>query len=263
MINSDSAESQGPLHVAVVPPNWTDPERIQAVASIIKKDLYGTRLLLAGKIPRVIATYPEINLAQITAQSLLNLGSIVKICRDLDLRRQPTLVARSLIFSDSETEFVDGKGKSAKFLKDDVLLLVTGEVEIREDKEVTKTSSKLNLPVTLLTGGIPVRRKVYDKIVQTITHTERFAMIYSKEALQASIELRQNDFDYSCLGPETAASSLVNFSKIVTKLKQAYPNAAFDDSLNRAFRSDVPTRNSWDAAHLVCNLICIFSSPPD
>jgi hypothetical protein len=261
MINSESADSQGPLHVAVVPPNWTDPERTQAVASIIKKDLYGTRLLLAGKIPRVVATYPAVNLARITAQSLLNLGLIVKICRDSDLRRQPSIVARSLIFGEGGIKFADGKDKSAKFLKDDVLLLVIGEIEIREDKEVTKTSSKLNLPATLLTGGIPVRRKVYDKIVQTVTYTQRFAIIYSKDSLHSSIELKQNDFDYSCLGSETAASSLINFSKIVTTLKQAYPNAAYDDSLNRAFRSDLPTRNSWDAAHLVGNLICIFASP--
>jgi hypothetical protein len=263
IINNDSAKGQCPLHIAVIPPNWTDPERTRAVASIIKKDLYGTRLLLAGKIPRILATYPTFDIAQVTAQSLLNLGLIVQICRDLDLRRQSMLLARSLIFSDGEIEFVGGKGRSEKLLMNDVLLLVTGEVEIRGDKEVTKISTKLNLPATLLTGGIPIHRKVSDKVFQTITHTERFVLLYNKANPHSSVELRQNNFDYSCLGSEGATSSLLNFNKIVTMLARAYLNAAFDDSLNRVVKSDVPTRNSWDAAHLVGNLICIFASPLD
>ena len=45
------------LHVSIAPPHVLDTNLVKETAAIIDKDLYGTRLLLAGKIPRVIAHY--------------------------------------------------------------------------------------------------------------------------------------------------------------------------------------------------------------
>ena len=43
------------VYIATVPPNKLEASLAERVATIINKDLYGTRLLLAGKIPRIVA----------------------------------------------------------------------------------------------------------------------------------------------------------------------------------------------------------------
>jgi len=48
------------LHVAIAPPDALEASVVERVAAIINKDLYGTRLLLTGKIPRIVSHYQTI-----------------------------------------------------------------------------------------------------------------------------------------------------------------------------------------------------------
>jgi hypothetical protein len=43
------------VHVALAPLDTPDESLVVKVAAIINKDVYGTRLLIAGKIPRFVA----------------------------------------------------------------------------------------------------------------------------------------------------------------------------------------------------------------
>jgi hypothetical protein len=251
------SEDQDARYVVAVPPNWADPERAKAVALLIKKDVPGTRLLLNGRVPRILASYSSTELAGEVAGELRGLGLQVRVCKDNYLRRAPGFIAHSMQLSEGDIIFADREGAFLRLHSADAKVLVTGGVDIREEREVVKTSTKLNLPATLLTGGIPVRRTVSRKTVESVTSTVRFAFIYGVES-KPILEFRQDGFDYSCLGPEMSLSSSLNFSRVIARLRRAFPAVAFDDALNRAFKTDVRTSGPWESALVASNLILLF-----
>ncbi|HUU38755.1 MAG TPA: hypothetical protein VMW46_11215, partial [Candidatus Desulfaltia sp.] len=59
------------------------------MAALIGKEIVDTRLLLAGEIPRIIASYPNTDTAGSIAQGLRDAGLGAFICRDSELRNRP------------------------------------------------------------------------------------------------------------------------------------------------------------------------------
>jgi hypothetical protein len=251
------SEDKDARHVVAVPPNWDDPERTKAVALLIKKDVPGTRLLLHGKVPRILASYSSTESAGAIASDLRGLGLQVRVCKDSSLRSPPGFISHSVKLTEGDILFADRGGAFLRLRSADVSVLVTGGVDIREDREVVKTSTKLNLPATLLTGGIPVRRTVSRKTVESVTNTVRFAFIYGVES-KPIVELRQDGFDYSCLGSEMSLSSSLNFGRVIARLRRSLPAVAFDEALNRAFKTDVRTSGPWESALVASNLVFLF-----
>lgn len=247
------------VHVAVLPPNVVKADHIRRVASIIDKDLYGTRLILAGKIPKIIAHYSTLQAAELTVQSLRGLGLAAITCKDAELRKPShSFRAHVLQFGQKEIMFWDKSGQFAKMDSINAFLILTGRMETHEDTEVRRTRTKLNLPVTLLTGGIPVRRRVTEKTTETSIQTERFVRVYDKKSSDSNVEIRQYDFDYSCLGPKIASSSPANFSTLTARIRDAFPQAVFDDRLTGNFGIDLPSTTPWGKIDILCKLVYLF-----
>lgn len=246
------------VHVAVLPPNVVETDQIRRVASTIDKDLYRTRLLLAGKIPKIIAHYSTLQAAELTVQSLRGLGITAIMCKDAELRKPShSFRAHVLQFGQKEIMFRDKSGQFAKMQSIDAFLILPVRMETHEDTEVTRTRMKLNLPATLLTG-IPVRRRVTEKATGTSIHTECFVRVYGKKSSDSNVEIRQYDFDYSCLGPKIAPSSLANFSTLVARIRDAFPQAVFDDRLTGNFGIDLPSTTPWGKIDIICKLVYLF-----
>ena len=111
------------VHVAVVPPDALEASLITKVAAIINKDVYGTRLLLTGKIPRIIAHYQTFQAAELIAQSLRALGLVPMVCRDSELRKPlHNFIAHVLQFHDKEVMFRGKTGESRNIESADVFL---------------------------------------------------------------------------------------------------------------------------------------------
>jgi hypothetical protein len=247
------------VYVAVLPPNVVETDQIRRVASTIDKDLYRTRLLLAGKIPKIIAHYSTLQAAELTVQSLRGLGITAIMCKDAELRKPShSFRAHVLQFGQKEIMFRDKSGQFAKMQSIDAFLILPVRMETHEDTEVTRTRMKLNLPATLLTGGIPIRRRVTEKATGTSIHTERFVRVYDKKSSDSNVEIRQYDFDYSCLGPKIAPSSLANFSTLVARIRDAFPQAVFDDRLTGNFGIDLPSTTPWGKIDIICKLVYLF-----
>ncbi|MBM3142898.1 MAG: hypothetical protein FJ005_07625 [Chloroflexi bacterium] len=64
------------IHVAVAPPATLDANLVKSVAAVINKSPYDTRLLLAGEIPKIIAHYNSIQIAESGIQNLRDLGLV-------------------------------------------------------------------------------------------------------------------------------------------------------------------------------------------
>jgi hypothetical protein len=248
------------VHVAVLPMKATETDLVQRVASVIGKDLYGTRLLLAGKVPKIVARYDTMQVAELTAQSLRRLGLTTITCQDSELRRpSKSFRVHSLQFGQKEITFSSKSGQFVKMESGDAFLILAGKVETRENIEVTRTSMKLNMPATLLIGGIPVQRKVTDETTEISVQTERFVRVYDKKSLDSNVEIRQYDFDYSCLSPKMVSSSVANLGDLITRIRETFPLAVFDDRLTGNFGLCLPYTTPWENIDILCNLIYLFT----
>lgn len=244
------------VHVAIAPPAAIDEELVRKVAAIVATNLYETRLRLTGKIPKLIAHYDNLQMAESTAQSLKELGLVAIVCTDSELRKSPQIYrAHTLKLEEQAVLFSDRGGHTMRMESGEIFLVLRGRMQIYTEKEVGKTTKKLNVTATLLMGGIPISKKVKKKTVERSVQTEGFMRLYDRLSPEPAIEILQHDFDYSFLGAEMASSSMANFNTAVTKVKEAFPQAIFDDRLAEPFGADVHSAASKDNIEMKCKLI--------
>jgi hypothetical protein len=244
------------VHVSIAPLHVLEANLVKEAAAIINKDLYSTRLLLAGKIPRVIAHYNTMAMAELTAQRLRGLGLAVVVCRDSELRKSPNAFkAHTLKIGQGQVLFWDTSGQLITMESKNTFLILSGQIQTYTNTEVTRTKMKFNLPATLLTGGIPIWRRVNEKTGETSVQTEGFVRFYDRVSSEPIAEMLQYDFDYSFLGVKIALSSRINFDALVREIREISPQAISDDRLAEFFRADVPFSTPWENVDINCKLI--------
>jgi hypothetical protein len=74
-------------HVAVVPPTEIKLSLVREVAAILGRDLYGARLLLTGRLPKIVAHYQKLEQAESAAERLRALGLIVIVGSGAELSK--------------------------------------------------------------------------------------------------------------------------------------------------------------------------------
>jgi hypothetical protein len=243
------------VHVAVAPPRTLDADLVKRVASIVSKEIYDTRLLLAGEIPRIINRYPSMETAESIAHSLRALGLVAFVCKDSELRnRPPNFRAHSIKFKEREAYFWDKRGGETKVEAGEIFLVIKGRRQSYTQEETTTTKMKLNTPVLLATG-IPIVRPVTKKTTKESFETEDFVRLYDRKSSAPRVEILQNHTDYASLGPELVLSTPENFKIVVTKLRELFPQAVLDERLMRPFKADVPSAGPEEALEINCRLI--------
>ncbi len=248
------------VHVLVAPPDTLDTNLVKEAAGILNKDPYETRLLLSGKIPKLIAYYPSIQEAESIAKRLKDLGLVAVICSDKKLRESSStrFVAHALKFGDSEVTFWDKGGQVIIIKPEDAFLILKGKLQTSTGKEVTKTSLKFSLPATLLTGGFPVWRKVKEITKDTAIEAEHFARLYDRNSLEPRVEIFENYFDFSSLGSKIAPSSFDNLNRIIAEMREIFPQAVFDDKLIQPSGTGMSTTSQAKDLELNCRLIYMY-----
>jgi rhodanese-related sulfurtransferase len=246
-------------HVAIAPPDTLEADLIKKVAAILDKDPYDTRLLLAGEIPKIIAHCQSMQTAQSTVRSLRELGLVAFACEDLELRKLPqSFRAHTVEFSEGEVLFRD-KGRQTRGMRSgDVFLILKGSMQTSVEEEATKARMKFSLGATVLTGGIPIWRRVREKTKDLPLKTECFARLYGRESSEPSVEMFQYRINYSFLGVKMAPSSLTNFGTLVVKLREVFPQAVFDDRLTKSSRADVSSTRVRENLEINCKLIHLY-----
>ena len=247
------------VHVAIAAPDTLEESLIQKVAAIVNKDLYETRLMLVGKIPKIIVHYNTMQMAEQSAQSLRALGLVAIVCTDSTLRKASQFFrAYTLKLEQKEAVFWDKSGQFIRLDSNNTFLILAGKTQPYSEKEVTKTRTELNLPATVLTGGLPVLRKVKVKTGGTFVQAERFLRLYDRESLNPSVEILQHHFDYSFLEGEMTPSSITNFNTTVEKIRNVFPEAVFDDRLTEPLGVNIPSAKPQDNIEINCRLIYLY-----
>ncbi len=248
------------VHVAVAPKDKLEAGIVERVAAIVNRDLHGTRLILAGKIPRIVGHYQGLQAAESIAQSLRSLGLVAIVCDDSEFRQPSSERFRAHTMKPGEggTTFWDKGGQSRVIEAKNLLLILKGTVQARTEKETTRTKTKLNLPATVLTGGIPIMRKVEEKTKGQSIEAECFVRLYDRTSPEPVVEILQRNFDYSSLGKKMAFSSLENLNIVVTELRDRFPQAVFDGRLTERFRVDLPFATPEDEIEINCKLVYLY-----
>ena len=247
------------VHVLVAPPDNLEANLVKEAAEILQKDHYVTRLLLSGKIPKLIGRYQSIAEAELITKRLKTLGLVAVILRDRDISESPLtrLQAHALKLGNSEVTFSDKGGRQLKLESDDVFLILKGKLQPSNDKDVTITSLKFNLTATIMTGGIPIWRKVKETVKGSSSEGGYFIRIYDPISTEPKVEFFENYFDFSSLGTKIAPSSSVNLNSIIAELRTVFPQARFDDRLTQpgtSISSDKPERD----LELNCKFIYLY-----
>jgi hypothetical protein len=244
------------VHVAIAPMAAApDEELVNKVAAILAKNPYDTRIRLIGKIPRIIASYDNIQTAESAAHGLGELGLVAMVCPDSELRKAPQIYrAHTLRFEEQAAIFGDKVGQERRIESTNVFLILSVRVQCHTETEGTKTVKKLNVALTLLTT-MPVMKNVKEKTTKTSYESNSSIRLYDRLSPEPLVEIPQHNFDYSFLGTEKAASSLTNFNITITKIKNAFPQAIFDDSLVEKFGSDMHSAVPQENVEINCKLI--------
>jgi hypothetical protein len=243
----------------VLPPDAVEADIAKRVAVIIRKELFETHLLLSGKMPKIITQFNTLPEAEKAAQELRGLGLTALVSSDEALRHsQPGFRTNTLSIGDNGITCRDRSGKTLEITAADVFLVLAGKVEIRQDIEVREEKSKLNVPATLITGGIPIRRKVTETHTVTSNRTEYFIRIYNQDPSGYYAEIRQYDFDYGCLGQNIAPTSLANFNTLAARIRETFPRALFDDSFIKYSGAGISDDPYWSKVDILCKLAFLF-----
>jgi len=244
------------IHMATAPPASLNEELVNKIAAIIGKSPYETRLRLTGKIPKIIANFDVLSQADSAAQKLRGLGLVVTVVSDSVLRRPwQKFRARSLKFEEQAITFYDRAGQSKRIETGDLFLILSAKMQHETQTEVTKTIKKLNITATLLTGGIPVTKKVEQKEIMKSYQNVNFIRLYGRTSPEPVVEIQQQNFDYSFLGSEMASSASANYVIAVRKISETFPRAIFDDSLIAPFGANMAATMAQDSIEANCKLI--------
>jgi hypothetical protein len=244
------------VYVAVAPPKTLSEGLLKRVASLIGKGIFDTRLLLAGEIPKILASCPGTGTADSMAQGLRGAGLVAFVCRDSELRNRPAgFVAHSARSGEREVIFSDRRGGQVRVEAGDAFLIIRGRIRSRTPEKTSTTKMKLNVPATVLAGGIPIMRRVTQKTSQDSFQADNLVRIYDRRSSDPRVEMFQNHVDYAFLGPELTPSTPTNFNIAVTKLREWFPAAVFDERLTRHLRTDVSAARPEEALEINCKLI--------
>jgi len=247
------------IHIAVAPPANLDANLVRSVATVINKSPSHTRLLLAGAVPKVIAHYDSIQMAESVIQNLRDLGLAAIACRDSELRQFPqTFKAQTMESGKKEVLFRDSAGREKRVVENNVFLILTGRMETPVEVETTKTKIKFSPTRTLLTGGIPIWRRISEKTTARSIQAEYFARLYDRKSPDPIVEILQQHMNYSFLGAKVAASSFTNFGTVVQQLREVFPQAIFDDRLTKPSVLTTSSSQVRQYIEINCRLIYLF-----
>ena len=244
------------VYVAVAPPKTLGADLLNKVASLLGKEILDTRLLLAGQIPRIVISSPNIETAGSIAQDLGIAGLVAFVCRDSELRnRSASFAAHTMRRGEKEVIFWDRRGREVRVGADDTFLIIRGRMPSITQEKTSTTKMKLNVPATVLTGGIPIMRRVTKKTAKESYQNEDFVRIFDRRSADPRVEILQNHVDYTFLGPDLTPSTPANFTIVVKKLREWFPLAILDERLTRRYMADVPVAGPADALEINCKLV--------
>jgi len=223
------------VHVAINPPESIDTNVVKAAATILNREIYEVRLLLSGRIPKLVAHFDNSEAASIIAASLSSLGLLSFTVEDAELHVPVTsgieFIAHSLQLENGQVKFLARNGTEKIITANKLFLILYGKMSMPITTMDKNVKMKINVPATLIAGGIPILRKSEENVEKLSYQTEYFVRLYGPVLSEPLIGVFESGFDYSFLEMKISPSSSENLKQLVLELKMEFPNAIIDSRL--------------------------------
>jgi len=245
-------------HVAVMPPAGASAGLLSQVAAIVAQPDYQIRLQLAGRLPKIIGHFKDESVANTAAHTLKELKLAAFVIAESDLRHRVSseIITCSITFEGDSAIFISQDGKTIILKASDIFMIMTGRrTTVLQKASVERSTMKVNVPATLLTGGIPIMKRVISKGRESEKTTQQFIRLYRKASDSPTVEIRQFDLDYSFLGDKMGPTATSNIIETVAELRRFFAWAYFDDSLMNGFIAETNSISGIDIGEQSCLLL--------
>ena len=219
------------MHLVVIH-GWREEsaELVQAIAAASVTTAYEARQRMIGGGPAVLASFAGQEQARALCAKLTEAGVGAFVVDTASLRGEPgpltvrrfLLGARSLCL-----EAVDGV--TAEIPYAEIGLLLPGTRISGQSASKTVTERKFSLGRTVLSGGIPLTKKVTRQ--EEVTSEERTKCLYLLARNRPQIVFRQSGMSYDGFGAAMKLSQELNFALLTSELRRLCYAASFDDRL--------------------------------
>ncbi len=218
------------MHVVVIF-GWKEetPELVRSLADALGVTVFEARQRVIGGGPAVVASFSDPGPAATLESKLAQQGIDALVLDAAACSSASRFIVRRFELPESSLRIETGDGRSVKipYSEIDVLLSgmsISGSVETR-----TVTERQLSLGKTLLSGGIPMTKKVAHQEEVTAEQRRKFLYLYAGERLP--VVFSQDGMTYDGLGAAKKLSREQNFSHLISELRRLSPNTLYDDRL--------------------------------
>ncbi|MDA8431244.1 MAG: hypothetical protein M0T70_18480 [Geobacteraceae bacterium] len=219
------------MHVVVIH-GWKEEttELIQALAGTVGITPYEMRQRMIGGGPAVVANFADPHAALTMAAKLDQSGVATAV---IDADAVPSLascfVVRRFEMNEQAVRIESGDGRCAEIAYEDIDLLLSGTRIRGESKSITVTERKLSLGKTLLSGGIPMTKKVEHQ--EQVSTEERDTILCLYAGDRPTAVFSQSGLLYDGHGAGMKLTRELNFAHLKSELRRHCPAARCDDRL--------------------------------
>ena len=219
------------MHVVVIC-SWQEEtaESVQALATALGITVFEARPRMAGNGPAVVACFADPQLALALAKKLNQSGIATLVVDATAVRsRVDHFIVRRFELNEwsMRIETSDGQKGEIPYTEIDLLLPATSIVGNTQTKTVIER--KLSIGKTVLSGGIPLTRKVEHR--EEVTTEERKKVLYLYAGERSPVFFSQNGMNYDGLGAAMKLSRELNFTHLASELRRFCPGADYDERL--------------------------------
>jgi hypothetical protein len=208
-------------------------DAVTVLARIQATTLYEARTRLVGEFPRVVGVFAQAPQASEQQRALLAAGLVAATLDSVSIEHDPTRdIAASLAFSERAVVATMRNGRVREVAYENVSLLLHGaRTGVQTTTEESKVKS-FHAGRAILTGGLSMRST---KTVLTTKSTEiRETFLYIREFGDSpSLAVYERGINYAFLGAALQASSLANFTTVLTRLREQCVGARYDNRMTR------------------------------
>lgn len=223
------------MHVVVIH-GWQEEtaELAQSLAVALGITVFEARQRLIGGGPAVVASFADSHQAEALAAKL-NQGGMATLVIDAAAVGSGSghFVVRRFELGERLLRIETVDGRSAEIAYGEIDLLLPGTRIAGQAESMTVTERKFSLGRTILSGGIPMTRKVERQ--EEVTTEDRTRLLYLYAGNRPQVVFSQSGMTYDGLGASMKMSQELNFAFLTSELRRLSPGAVYDDRLlNRA-----------------------------
>ncbi len=220
------------MHVVVIC-GWEKdaPEPVQAVAEALGIMTFEAQQRMIGGGPAVVAAFAGPQRALESAANLKKKGITTLVIDAAEARnRAERFIVHHFDLGESSLRVDNQLQQRAEIPYREIDLLLTGRSVDVHSETKTVTERKFDVGKTIITGGIPITRKVTHQ--EKMTSEEHSRVFYLYAGNRPPFIFSQNRMIYDGLGILMKPSREQNFYCLLRELRRRTPDAIFDDRLN-------------------------------